>query len=102
MTVLGVVLLILAALGIVFGLVLYGNGVGVVPDDVGREPAATRKGLSRISWKDLFAQMKRSTTGMTDAQASRDQRLTATGALCVLVGLILLVLALLAFITAFV
>jgi len=97
-----VVLLILAAVLIVFGLVLYGNGVGEVPDDLGREPAATRQGLSRISWKDLFRRMKTSVNGMTNSEASRADKLTATGAFCVMVGLIVLAIALLAFIAALV
>lgn len=100
MVVFGVVLLILAAMVIVFGLVLYGNAVGAVPDEPAREPAATRKGLARISWKHLFSRMKTSMKGMTDAEASRDQRVMATGAFCVLVGLVLVVIALLAFIAA--
>jgi hypothetical protein len=94
----GVVLLILAGAVIVFGLVLYGNGVGAVPDEPAREPAATRRGLSRISWKDLFARMKTSVRDMTNDEAGRDQKLTATGAFSVMVGLILVVIALLALI----
>ena len=98
MVVFAVILLVLAAVLVVFGLVLYGNGVGLVPDDVGRESAATRKGLSRISSKDLFARMKTSVKGMTDQESSREQKMTATGAFCVMAGLILSVIALLAFI----
>ena len=96
-----VVLLVLAALMIVLGLVLYGNGVGAVPDDVGRDPVATRRGLTRISWKELFGRMKTSIRGMTDAEASRDQKLTAIGSFFVMVGLIVVVIALLAFVAAF-
>lgn len=102
MIVFAVVLLILAAVVIVFGLVLYGNGAGAVPDDLGREPAATRQGLSRISWKDLFGRMKTSINGMTNSEASRADKLTATGAFSVMVGLIVLAIALLAFIAALV
>jgi hypothetical protein len=97
-----VVLLILAVVLVALGLVLYGNGVGTVPDDVGREPVATRRGLARISWKDLFARMKTSVRGMLDAEADREQRLTAIGAFFVLVGLVALVLAVLAVIAALV
>jgi hypothetical protein len=96
MVTLGVILLIVAAVAIVLGLVLYGNGVGEVPDDIGRNAAATRRGVASVSWKDLFARMKTSVKGMTDPEAGRDQKLTATGAFCVLVGLILVVLAVLA------
>jgi hypothetical protein len=95
-----VLLLVLAAVMIVFGLVIYGNGVGAVPDDVGREPAATRRGLTRISWKELFSRMKTSIRGMTDGDASREQKLTATGSFCVMFGLIIVAFALLAFIAA--
>jgi hypothetical protein len=97
-----VVLLIFAAVVIVFGLVLYGNGVGAVPDDLARDPAATRQGLSRISWKDLFARMKTSIKGMTNEEASRAERLTAIGAFCVMVGLIAVAIALLACVAAMV
>ena len=96
------VLLVLALVMVVFGLVLYGNGVGAVPDDVGREPAATRRGLTRTSWQELFARMKTSVKGMADAEASRDQKLTATGAFCVMAGLIVFAIAVLAFIAALV
>jgi hypothetical protein len=98
MIALGVVLLIVAAVVIVLGLVLYGNGVGEVPDDIGRKPAATRRGVASISWKDLFARMKTSVKGMTDPEGSRGEKLTATGAFCVLVGLVVVLLAALAFI----
>ncbi|OBI72803.1 hypothetical protein [Mycobacterium sp. E740] len=96
----GVVLLIVAALVIVFGLVLYGNGVGAVPDEPVREPAATQKGLRRISWGDLGGRMKTSVKDITDGDADRAQRLSASGAFLVLVGLVLVVLAVIAFIVA--
>ena len=96
------VLLVVAVVVIVLGLVVYGNGVGEVPDDVGRDVSATRRGVGQISRKELFARMKTSFRGMTDAEASRNQRLAATGAFCVLFGLILGVLAVLAFIAALV
>ncbi|ULE35411.1 hypothetical protein [Mycobacterium sp. IDR2000157661] len=100
MTAFAVVLLIVAAVTIVLGLVLYGNGVGAVPDEPLRERAATRQGLSRISWKDLFSQMKTSIKTITDADASRTQRLAATGAFCVMIGLIVVAIAVLAFVAA--
>jgi hypothetical protein len=96
-----VVLLLVAAVLLGLGLVLYGNGVGEVPDEVGRDLAATRHGVKRIAARELFARMKTSLKGMTDAQASRDQRLAATGAFCVLLGLILVAIAVVAFIAAF-
>ncbi|KUI11821.1 hypothetical protein AU193_15775 [Mycobacterium sp. GA-1285] len=97
-----VVLVILAAALIVFGMVLYGNGVGAVPDEVGRDPAATRKGLARVSWRNLFARTKTSAKEMLNEETGRPERLTATGAFCVMVGLIALLLALLAFVAAMV
>ena len=100
MIALAVILLIVGVVAIVLGLVLYGNGVGAVPDEPVREPAATGEGLSQISWKDLAAQMKSSAKTVTDAEASRTQRLTASGAFCVLVGLIVLAIALMSFIVA--
>ena len=95
-----VVLLVGAGVMIALGLILYGNGVGAVPDDVGRDPVAARRGVTGISPKQLFARMKTSLRGMTDAEAGRQQRLTATGAFFVLVGLAVLVIAILAFVAA--
>lgn len=100
MMVFAVVLLVVAVVMVVLGLILYGNGVGAVPDDVGRDPVAARRGVTRISWRDLFTRMKTSLRGMTDAEAGRDQRLTATGAFLVLAGIVVVVLAVLAFIAA--
>jgi hypothetical protein len=96
MIALAVVLLISAVAMIVIGLILYGNGVGAVPDDVGRDPVAARRGVTRISWSELFTRMRTSTRGMTDKEAGREQRLTALGSFLVMVGLIVLVLAVLA------
>ena len=96
MVALAVVLLISAVVMIVLGLILYGNGVGAVPDDVGRDPVAARRGVTRISWSELFARMRTSTRGMTDKEAGREQKLTALGSFLVMVGLIVLVLAVLA------
>lgn len=102
MLAIAVVLLILAAMTIVFGLILYGNGVGAVPDEPGRDSARTRQGLGRISWGDLFARMKTSVKDLLDGEASRERKLTAIGAFSVMIGLIAAVLAVLAFITAMV
>ncbi|OBA96656.1 hypothetical protein A5662_17405 [Mycobacteriaceae bacterium 1482268.1] len=97
-----VVLLVLAVVMIGVGLILYGNGVGKVPDDVGREPVATRRGLRGISGKALFGRMRTSVRGMLDAEASREDKLTAIGSFFVMVGLVALVLAVLAVIAALV
>lgn len=97
-----VVLLVAAVVMIALGLILYGNGVGTVPDDVGGDPVATRRGLRRIPWKELFARMRTSVRGMTDAEASRDQKLTAAGSFFVLIGLVVAVIAVAAFIAALV
>ena len=86
MIALAVVLLISAVVMIVLGLILYGNGVGAVPDDVGRDPVAARRGVTRISWSELFARMRTSTRGMTDKEAGREQKLTALGSFLVMVG----------------
>src|SRR5690349_19623081 len=97
-----VVLLIAAVAMIALGLILYGNGAGTVPDDVGGDPVATRRGLTRISWKELFARMRTSVSGMTDSEASREQKLTATGSFFVMIGLVVAVIAIAAFIAALV
>ena len=96
------VLVLIAVVCVVLGLVLYGNGTGKVPDEVGQDVSATRRGVRQISRKDLFARMKTSFRGMTDTDATRDQRLAATGAFLVMFGLILIAIAVLAFIAALV
>ncbi|TFV60987.1 hypothetical protein E4P42_02025 [Mycobacterium sp. PS03-16] len=96
---LGVALLVLAAVAVVVGLVLYGNGVGTVPDRPLQDGTATRRGLSRISWSELFATMKTSPK-RARSDAERPQRMASTGAFLVLAGLILVVLAIVSFITA--
>jgi hypothetical protein len=98
MVVLGVVLLVLAAVAVLVGLVFYGNGAGTVPDRPMRDATATRRGLSRISWPDLFATMKTSVKGAAARDA--DRRQASMGAFLVLAGLILVVLAILSFIVA--
>lgn len=100
MVVLGIVLLIIAALVIVFGLVLYGNGVGAVPDDV--RHTNPNEAASRIGWSGVFTRMGSSVRGMTDSEAARADKLTATGSFCVLVGLVLVALGILAIIVGLV
>lgn len=99
MVVLGVLLLILAAVAVVVGLVFYGNGVGTVPDEPMRDTGATRRGVSRIAWSELFGTMKTSVKGATRSD-DRHQRSASLGAFLVLVGLILVVLAIVSFLTA--
>ncbi|MGE2731440.1 hypothetical protein ACQI4F_18345 [Mycolicibacterium vaccae] len=84
---------------ITIGLVLYGNAAGTVPDRPMRDGTATRRGLSRISWSDLFATMKTSVKVAVTSDAEQ-QRKAALGAFVVLAGLILVVFALLAFLAA--
>lgn len=67
-----------------------------------RDVTATRRGLSRIDWSDLFATMKTSVRGAADGDADRRQRLASMGAFLVLTGLISVVLAILAFVVAMV
>ena len=99
---LGVVLLILAAVAVLTGLVFYGNGAGTVPDRPMRDVTATRRGLSRIDWSALGTTMKTSVKGATKGDAARGQRMASFGAFLVLAGLILVVLAVVAFIVAMV
>nr|CRL76274.1 hypothetical protein CPGR_03910 [Mycolicibacterium malmesburyense] len=99
---LGVALLVLAVVAILTGLVFYGNGAGTVPDHPMRDTTATRRGLSRIDWSALFKTMKTSVKGAADGDADRRRRMASLGAFLVLAGLILVVLAILAFIVAMV
>lgn len=97
---LGVVLLVLAAVSVVVGLMFYGNGAGTVPDQPMQDTAATRRGISQIAWSDLFSTMKTSVKGATRSDADEQQKRASMGAFLVLVGLILVVLAVIFFITA--
>ncbi|BBY14514.1 hypothetical protein [Mycolicibacterium litorale] len=97
---LGVVLLVLAAVAVLVGLVFYGAGVGTVPEQPMRDATATRRGVSRIAWSNLFASMKTSVKDATRSDADKGQRRASMGAFLVLVGLILVVLAILSFIVA--
>uniref|UniRef100_A0A5Q5CLE2 Uncharacterized protein n=1 Tax=Mycobacterium sp. (strain JLS) TaxID=164757 RepID=A0A5Q5CLE2_MYCSJ len=99
MVVLGVLLLILAAVAVMVGLVFYGNGMGTVPDEPMRDTGATRRGVSRIAWSELFGTMKTSVKGATRSD-DRRQRAASMGAFLVMVGLILVVLAVVSFLTA--
>jgi hypothetical protein len=99
---LGVLLLVLAGVSVVVGLVLYGTGVGTVPDEPMRDATATRRGVSRIRLPELFATMKTSVRSATRSDADKAQRQASMGAFLVLVGLILVVLAVLLFITSMV
>lgn len=99
---LGVVLLVLAVVAVLIGLVLFGNGAGAVPDRPMGDTTATRRGLSRIVWSDLFATMKTSVKGAVSSEAGQAQRKASLGAFIVLAGLILVVLAILSFLAALV
>lgn len=96
---LGVVLLVAAAVAVVVGLLFYGGGAGTVPDQPLRDSTATRRGLSRIAWPELFATMKTSVRTAVKSDDKR-QRQASMGAFLVLVGLILVVVAVLCFIAA--
>ena len=100
---LALVCLILGALMFVAGLVLYTNGAGVAPvHRTADDPTGFKRAKSRVEWGDLFRRMPRVVGVISNQQAERSDKLMAVGSLFVLVSLIALVVAVLAFITGLV
>ncbi|KMO79122.1 MULTISPECIES: hypothetical protein [Mycolicibacterium] len=100
MVVLGVVLLVLAVVAVLAGLLFFGNARGTVPDRPGQDVTATRRGLSRINRSDLFATMRTSVKGAANSDAEQDKRTASLGGFLVLTGLVLVILAIVAFVVA--
>jgi hypothetical protein len=97
------VCLVVAVVLFVAGLALYTNGAGLAPvHRTGDDPTGFKRATSRVEWGDLFGRMPRVVGVMMNQQAQRSDKLMALGSLCVLVSLIALVVAVLAFITALV
>lgn len=100
---LAVVCIILGAVLFVGGLGLYTNGAGVAPvNRTSDDPTGFKRATSRLEWGDLFRRMPRVARVMMNEQAERSEKLMSLGSLCVLVGLIAWLIALLSFITALV
>jgi len=101
MPILAIILLVVGAAVLALGVVLFANGerAGTREQDV--EPGGaegTKQELQQRPWKPLFAMTGSSVKVFTNAQASHDDRLKAGGAFCFLVGIVLVCLAVLAFI----
>lgn len=103
MLVFAVILLVLGVVLLGLGVVLFANGVRARAQPQGVEPGApddTKKELGQLPWKELFSRMKTSVKVFTNTEAGHDDRLKAAGALCVLTGIVVVCLAVLAFIAA--
>lgn len=103
MLVFGVVLLVLAALLLVAGVALFANGarMGARPQRAESGGAdGAKHALQRLRWKELFSMMATSPKVFTSHQSSHDDRVKASGAFCFLTGIVLVCLAVLAFIAA--
>jgi Flp pilus assembly protein TadB len=100
-----VILLVLGVVLLGLGVTLFANGVRVRAQPRSVEPGApdgTKEELEQLPWKELFSRMKTSVKVFTSGEAGQDDRLKAAGALCVLTGIVVVCLAVLAFIAAIV
>ena len=95
MVVFAVILAVIGVVLILGGAVLYANGVGVNPEG-GTEPERVKQGFAQVPYRDMFGLMPRSVRVVTDGDASRGDRLKASGAFLALVGIVVLFLAVLA------
>ena len=84
----GVILLIVGAVLLAFGVVVFGNG------------RRSRDESAPLPVKDLFSTMGSSVKVFTSREASHNDRLKAGGAFLVLTGIVVVCLAILAFIAA--
>lgn len=95
----------LAIVGVVLfgvGFVLFANGVGVAPHNRTKsDPTGVKRAASRVSWGDLFRGMPKSVSMMANQEASRSDKLAASGSLLVLIGIVALCVAVLALIAAY-
>ncbi|BBX61624.1 hypothetical protein MSAS_07980 [Mycobacterium saskatchewanense] len=86
---LAVVLAVVGAGLFVVGWVAYANGAGVAPQRRTKDdPTGIKRAGSRVAWSDVFRGMPRIAGVMLDKEASRDDRLTALGSLCVLAAVV--------------
>jgi hypothetical protein len=96
-----VVLLIGGVVVFTAGFVLFANGVGVAPHNRTQgDPTGVKRAASRVSWRDLFRRVPGSVNVMLNKQAARSEKLTASGSLLVLIGVVALGVAVLAFLAA--
>jgi hypothetical protein len=99
MTIIAVILFVVGVVAVGLGVILFANGVKVSPD--GRtEPERVKSGLGQIPWGELFRLMPRSMNLAGNEDRGRTERLKGGGAFCVLIGIVMLVLAILALIAA--
>ena len=98
MPVLAIVLLVVGVVVLAFGVVLFANGVRArtQPHEPGGAEGAKQE-LHRLPWKELFSMTRTSVKVFTNSDASHDDRLKAAGAFCFLVGIVLVCLAIVAF-----
>lgn len=97
---LAVLLVIVGAALAAIGVVLFTNGIGVAPHkQTAEDPTGVKRAASRLPWRDLFQGMPKSIGVIATDNASRGDKLSAWGSLCVLLALVAWCLAVLALIT---
>jgi hypothetical protein len=95
-------LFVVAAAAFVAGFVLFANGAGVAPQRrTSEDPTGIKRANARLAWSDVFRRMPSSLGTMLDKEASREDRLTAVGSMCVLAAVLALCAAVLALVAAF-
>lgn len=100
---LAISLVVVAAVCVVAGFVLFANGAGVAPRRRTEEdPTGFKRAGSRVAWPDVFRRMPSSPGVMLDKDAARDDKLTALGAMLVLAALLAGFGAVLAFVSVLV
>ena len=101
MAIFGLILILVGLALVAFGAVLFANGAGTAPErSSGSVGGDARHTFGRLPWQRYFGLMPSSIKGMTDSDAGRDDRLKAAGAFCGAAGIVLLLLAILALLTA--
>jgi Flp pilus assembly protein TadB len=101
MPVFAIVLLVVGAVALALGVVLFANGVRARARPHDGEPGGpegTKQELQQLPWKELFSMMRTSVKVFTNSDAGHDDRLRAGGAFCFLVGIVLVCLAVVAFV----
>lgn len=99
MVVFAVVVAVIGVILVLAGAVLFANGIGVNPE--GRtEPERVMQGFAQVPYREMFGLMPRSVKLVTDGDASRRDRVKASGAFIALAGIVALFLAALALIGA--
>lgn len=96
-----VVLLIGGVVVFAAGFILFANGVGVAPHDRTRsDPTGVKRAASRVRWGDLFHRSRNAVNVLINKEAGQGEKMAASGSLLVLIGIVALGVAVLAFLAA--